>query len=90
MEISMPTLMATHEVDDVEHWLASPKRAEVFKGVATGIRTFVDPKNPSRVGLIMDVADMGAFEKLMQSEVAAEAMKYDGVRPETLVMLIER
>jgi len=27
------------------------------------------------------------FEKLMQTEQAAEAMKYDGVRPETLVIL---
>jgi hypothetical protein len=30
----MPRLVAPHEVDDVAHWLASPKRAEVFASVA--------------------------------------------------------
>ena len=88
-EITMPTLIATHEVDDVAHWLASPKRAEVFGGVAANIRTFVHPDDANRVGLVMDVSDMAAFEALMKSEAVAEAMKYDGVRPDTLVMLVE-
>ena len=39
----MPKLIATHEVDDVAHWLASPKRAEVFAGVATNLQTYVLP-----------------------------------------------
>ena len=42
----MPKLIATHEVDDVVHWLASPKREEVFAGVATNITTFVHPSTP--------------------------------------------
>ena len=63
----MPKLIATHEVDDVAHWLASPKRAEVFASVATDICTFVDPSNPNRVGLSMDVADMDAFQAIMAS-----------------------
>ena len=46
----MPKLIATHEVDDVAHWLASPKRAEVFGSAATDIRTFVDPQTPDRSG----------------------------------------
>ena len=85
----MPRLIATHEVDDVAHWLASPKREEVFASVATNIRTFVHPGDPNRVGVTMDVADMSAFEAVMQSEAGAAAMKYDGVRPETVVVLIE-
>jgi hypothetical protein len=85
----MPALIAMHEVDDVAHWLTSPKRKEVFGAVALNIRTFVDPQNPNRVGLFMDVSDMGAFQAVMESEAAAEAMKYDGVRPETLVILVE-
>ena len=32
---------------------------------------------------------MAAFQEFMQSEAAAEAMKHDGVRPETLLMLSE-
>jgi hypothetical protein len=32
---------------------------------------------------------MAAFEEVMQSEAGAEAMKFDGVRPETLLILSE-
>lgn len=78
----MPKLVATHEVDDVAHWLASPKREEVFAGVATNITTFVHPSEPNR-------ADMDAFDKLMKSDAAAAAMKYDGVRPQTLALYIQ-
>ena len=84
----MPKIIATHEVDNVEHWLASPKREEVFGGVATNIRTFVHDTN--RVALSMDIADMEAFDAVMKSEAGADAMKYDGVRPETMVAFVER
>lgn len=85
----MPKLIATHEVDDVAHWLASPKREEVFAGVAKNITTFVHPSDSSRVALSMEVADMGAFDTVMKSEAAAAAMKYDGVRPQTLVVYMQ-
>ena len=84
----MPKLIATHEVDDVAHWLASPKREEVFASVATGIQTYVDPTRANHVGLSMDVADMDAFQKIMESEEGAEAMKYDGVHPDTLAVYV--
>ncbi len=85
----MPKLLATHEVDDVAHWLASPKRKEVFGSVATNITTFVHQGAPNRVALSMDVADMAAFDAVMKSEAAGEAMKYDGVRPGTLDFFME-
>lgn len=62
----MPSLIATHEVDDVAHWLSSPKREEVFASVASNIRTFVDPSRANHVGLSMDVADMAAFQSVME------------------------
>ena len=85
----MTTVMAFHEVDDLDHWLRSPKREEVFGPLGITVRTFVDPAKTNRVGLIAEVPDMDAFQKVMQSEAAAEAMKFDGVRPETLVILVE-
>jgi hypothetical protein len=85
----MPRLIATHEVDDVAHWISSPKREEVFASVATDIRTFVDPSRPNHVGLSMDVADMAAFQAVMESEAGAEAMRYDGVHPDTLAVYVE-
>ena len=86
----MPTVMAYHDVKDKDHWLASPKRQELFGPLGvTNIRTFVDPENATRVGLLMDVPDMDAVMAAMQTDAAAEAMAYDGVLPETLVILVE-
>ena len=85
----MPTLLGFHEVDDVDHWLTSPKREEVFGPLGITVRTFRDPEGSNRVGLIVDVPDMAAFEGVMHSEAGADAMKFDGVRPETMLILTE-
>jgi hypothetical protein len=86
----MPTVIAHHNVKDRDHWLHSPKREEVFGPLGvTNIRTFVDPQDPTRVGLLMDIADMDAVAAFMQTEEAAAAMEHDGVVAETLVMLVE-
>jgi hypothetical protein len=87
----MPTVFGYHDVKDTDHWLASPKREEVFGPLGvTNIRTFVDPERPTRVGVLMDVADMDALMAAMETEEAVEAMAFDGVMPETLVLLVER
>jgi hypothetical protein len=86
----MPTVIGHHDVKDTDHWLASPKREEFFGPLGvTNIRTFVDPQNRSRVAVLMDVADMDALMEAMQSQGAQEAMEYDGVLGDTLVMLVE-
>jgi len=85
----MPTLLAIHEVDDVDHWLSSPKREEVLGPLGITVRTFRDPEGSNRVGLIAEIPDMAAWQELMQSEAGADAMKFDGVRPETLLILTE-
>jgi hypothetical protein len=87
----MPTVIGHHNITKgTEHWLNSPKREALFGPLGvTNIRTFVDPQNPNRVALLMDVPDMDAMMKAMQSEAAAEAMAFDGVVPESLVILVE-
>jgi hypothetical protein len=86
----MPTVMAYHDVKDQQHWLASPRREEFFGPLGvTNIRTFVDPQSPTRVGVLMDVADMDAVVAAMETQAAADAMAHDGVVPETVVMLVE-
>ncbi|MEX0875765.1 MAG: hypothetical protein WD646_00310 [Actinomycetota bacterium] len=52
-------------------------------------RTFTDAAGTNRIGLIVEVPEMKAFEDVMASDVAADAMKVDGVRPETLLTLQE-
>jgi hypothetical protein len=49
----------------------------------------VNPQNPTQVAVLMDVADMDAVMGAMQTKEMADAMEYDGVLPETLVMLVE-
>jgi hypothetical protein len=85
----MATLVVFHEVDEVDHWLASPKREELFGPLGITVRTFTDPEGSNRVGLIFEVPDRAAFDEAVQSEAGAEAMKHDGVRPETLLVLTE-
>ena len=52
-------------------------------------RTLLDPENPNRAALLADVPDMAAFEAAMQTREAAEAMEHDGVRAETMIVLVE-
>jgi hypothetical protein len=86
----MPTVIAHHDVQDKDHWLASSRREEVFGPLGvTNIRTFVDPQNPSQVAVLMDVADMDAVMAAMQTKRMSDAMTDDGVLPETLVILVE-
>ena len=85
----MPTVIAYHEVDDSEHWLASPKREEFFGPMGITVRTFLDPENPNRAAVLADVPDMAAFQAAMQSQGAADAMAHDGVRADTMIVLVE-
>ena len=87
----MPTVIGHHDVKDTKHWLASPKREELFGPLGvTNIRTFVDPQNRTRVAVLMDVSDLDAVMAWMQTKAAAEAMEYDGVLSDTLVLLVEQ
>ena len=87
----MPTIIAYHDVKDTEHWLASPKREELFGPLGvTNIRTFVNPQQPTKVGVLMDVPDMDALMSAVQRQEGADAMAHDGVVAETLVILVEQ
>ena len=86
----MPTIFGYHHVKDSKHWLASPKREEVFGPLGIkNIRTFVDPQDPTRVGVLMDVPDMATITTALQSAAVGAAMEYDGVLPETVVLLVD-
>jgi hypothetical protein len=82
-------LPITHEVDDVEHWLSSPKREELFGPMGVAVRTFRDPDGSNKTALIAEIPDMKAFKDVMKSQAAADAMKHDGVNPETLLIFSE-
>jgi hypothetical protein len=85
----MATYLITHEVDDVDHWWSSPRREEVFGPLGITLRTFRDPEGSNKVGLIAEIPDIDAFNEFMQTEKAADAIREDGVRSETLLVLRE-
>ena len=64
----MPTVFGYHDVKDTEHWLASPKREEVFGPMGvTKIRTFVNPQDRTKVGVMSDVPDVSQFMGALES-----------------------
>ena len=85
----MATYVITHEVDDVDNWLSSPRREEVFGPMGVNVRTFRDPEGSNKTALIAEIPDMEAFQEFMKTDDAADAMKDDGVNPETLLVLSE-
>ena len=55
----VPTIIITHDVTDTDHWLSSPKREELLPSLgASNLRTFVNPQDRTKVGLVMDIADL--------------------------------
>jgi hypothetical protein len=90
----MPHVIVIAEVKDVQHWLNSPKRKEVFgpRGY-TEIKAYVDVAGSNRVALTMNVpdADLDAARAAdyAPAQEEADAMEYDGVIPETVVTFVE-
>jgi len=88
----MPTIIVTHEVTDTDHWLSSPKRQELLPALgASNLRTFVNPQDRTKVGVVMDIADLDALYAVLEnpSDELTAAMKYDTVLPETMSILVE-
>lgn len=85
----MITVIAVHDVDDVAHWLSSPKRSEFFGAHGMTVKTFVSPDGGNKVGLIIEnVPSLEALTEALQGDDAAAAMKHDGVHPDTVELLV--
>ena len=90
----MTTVVVTHGSRT-----ASIGRKPGTKGPATGMNCWpslgarigilVIHKNPNLVGLIFEVPDVQALAIFMKSAEVAKAMAEDGVKPETLRMVVE-
>jgi hypothetical protein len=92
--ISMPHVIVVAEVKDVQHWLNSPKREEVYgpRGY-TEIKTYVDVEGSNRVALTMNGPDLDLAAARARgyapTQEDVDAMEYDGVIPETVMTFIE-
>lgn len=91
----MPTLIAIQEVEDAEQWANAWKpgpgsRHEMFAQMGAKVVAFFrDPEHPERCGIMADIPDMDKFQALMGSEEGAQAMAEDGVKPETIRVLMQ-
>lgn len=85
----MTTVIAVHEIKDSDHWLASPKREELFGPLGISVRTFLDSENPTRAAVMLEVPDMAAFQEFMTSDAVRAAMEHDGVQAETLELFVQ-
>jgi hypothetical protein len=87
----MPKVIAVHRVSKgTDHWLASPKREEVFGPLGVSdIRTYVNPSDPDHVAVSMNVTDLEAVIGAMSTPEGIAAMEHDGVIADTMVVFIE-
>ena len=87
-------LIITHEVDDVEHWLAAwrgeDSRHTLFKANgAAHVHTFTSAGSPNLVGLVIAAKDLDALNAMLGSEAGIAAAAEDGVRGDTMKVLTE-
>ena len=86
----MPTVFVSHDVKDKDHWLSTSTREEFFGPLGvTDIREFVDPSDPVKVGVLMDVPDLDALLAALDTPEAKAAEDADGVVAESIKFLIE-
>jgi uncharacterized protein (DUF1330 family) len=82
-------VIATHEVQDVEHWFDSPKRAEFFAHHGMKVTPFRDPEGTSRTtAVLIETPDMETLQAVLATDEAAQAEKHDGVNPETIKIYV--
>ena len=85
----MATVIAVHDVDDVARWKSSPRRAEFFRAHGMTVKAFVSADGKKRVGVIIEnVPSLEVLTKALQGADAAEAMKHDGVHPDTIEIFV--
>lgn len=86
----MITVLITHEVDDLQHWLESPHRAPAFASVGFTVETFVDPTATNKVGIVLEGPSLDELQSLLGTPFAANVMELDGVRPETITTYVHQ
>ena len=78
----MPRIVATHTVNDVNHWASKgDERVEIIGPFATEIVSYVTADGSNQVAVSANVHNMGGLMAMMQTPEAAAAMESHGVIP---------
>ena len=90
----MTTMIAFHETENGEHWAKAwhngeGSRHEMFDKIGVKCRNFRDPNNHNSTGVLLEIPDMAEFENFMTSDEVKKAMEEDGLKVESLRILVE-
>jgi hypothetical protein len=90
----MTTVIIFHDVQDGAVWAKAWKhgpgsRHEMFGTLGIKCRTFCDANSPNATGVMAEIPDMAKFQALLQSDEGQKAMREDGLKVETMRMLVE-
>jgi hypothetical protein len=90
----MTVAIIFHEVHDGAVWANAWKqgpgsRHELFGALGIRCRTFRDPSDLNSTGVLAEIPDLAAFHALLASEEGQRAMREDGLRLDTMRMLLE-
>jgi hypothetical protein len=93
-ESTMTTAIIFHEVQDGAVWAKAWKkgpgsRHEMFGKLGVQCRNFRDPNNLNATGVMAEIPDMAKFQQFLQSDEGQRAMREDGLKVETMRMLVE-
>jgi hypothetical protein len=93
-ESAMTTAIIFHEVQDGAVWARAWKkgpgsRHEMFGKLGIKCRNFRDPNKPNSTGVMAEIPDMAKFQELLQSDEGQKAMREDGLKVDTMRMLVE-
>lgn len=82
-------VIATHEVDDVEHWYNSPRRAEFFEQQGMKVTAFRNPAGATNMtAVLIETPDLETLQAALETEEAQQAEEYDGVRADTITIFV--
>jgi len=61
----------------------------MFGKLGIKCRNFRDPEHPNAIGLMLEIPDMVELQELLKSDEGKRAMREDGLKVETMRMLVE-
>jgi hypothetical protein len=90
----MTTAIIFHEVQDGAAWAKAwqkerGSRHEMFGKLGIKCRTFRDPNNSNATAVVAEIPDMAKFQDFLRSDEGKAAMREDGLKVETMRVLVE-
>jgi hypothetical protein len=84
----MPKVLTVAEVDDLEKWEQGFRtHGDLFRSMAATSVNFATNEG-NQIAVCVDTADLETFMKVYKSPATADAMKFDGIKRETVRLFV--